>query len=347
MAWSVQEKGQGARRDLVVIAHGGATDAIRAAAPGAILVGLAQKPMAGLYSAIGPGKVPPLAELVRGALEAAGGPELGRLVLVGFSEGCQAVRAWLAAGEVPTAAIGIDGIHGSKPAPSAAQVDPWRAFFDRARAGERFGAVTATRIPTVTYLPTATMLPIVTGFPAAPSEPDAVGALLALASSWQPHTGFVGAESLLLSALQGAAGLEASREVRAGEDPGWVRIPDPIGHWRIRAGLLVAEQWPGTDAPAHVQQAREVMPRMIGEAVASTDAAPWIAGYSTGPRPPDPPGAPRLQPPGPGPSGPPSRPPPSGIPPVAPSSSGGEGGGAAVLLLGAGLGLLAMGRRRG
>lgn len=355
MAWSVQEKGSGALRDLIVIAHGGVTQAIREAAPGAIVVGLAQKPLSGGYSAIGPGKVPPLAELVRGALEAAGGPFLGRLVLVGFSEGCQAVRAWLAAGEVPTAVLAIDGAHGSSPAPSPAQVTPWRSFFDRARAGERFAAITATRIPTSGYLPTAAMLPILTGFPPPPAVQDGVGALLSLAARWRaPETGFVGAESILMAALQGAAGIEAARpRVAAGEDggPGWIEIPDPIPHWRIRAGLLVAEQWPGRDAPAHVQQARDVLPRLLAEAIASIDVPPWIAGLHSRPRPPEAPGSIPIQvaPPSGGGGGGGGAPLPLPLPPsTAPGGGGGEGGGGAGAFLAlSALGLLALrGRRR-
>lgn len=366
MAWSVQEKGSGPRRDLIVVAHGGVTDAIRAAAPGAIVVGLAQTPMKGLYASIGPDKVPPLAELVRGALDKAGGPELGQVVLCGFSEGCQAVRAWLAAGEVPSAVVAIDGIHGTKPAPSAGQVDPWRAFFARSRKGERFGVVTATRIPTVNYLPTATMLPIVTGFQPAPvldaatttsgaivRRPDACAVLLALLG---PTAGFLGVGAAIVSALSSAAAFEA--EARAGEEAGgWILMPAIWGvpYQRIQQGLLVAEQWPGKDGAAHVQQAQSVMPRMIGEAL-SHKADPWISGYSSGPRPAEPGGiiwpaipggAPPGRPPATSPpaSTPPATSPPATSPPAA--SEGGGGAAVAVLVLGLGLGGLALAKRRG
>lgn len=343
MSWSLQEKGSGSRRDVVVIAHGGVTDPIRAAAPGAIVVSLVAKPLSGGYGSIGPGKVPPLFELVNGALQAAGGPSLGRLILVGFSEGCQAVRAWLAAGEVPSAAIAIDGIHGSSPAPSSSQVIPWRSFFERARRGDRFGAVTATRIPTSGYLPTATMLPRVTGFPAPPGAPlDGVGALLSIASS-QIETGF--AESILISALNGAVGLELESYARArtaaGEASPWVEMPGVLGSYqRAREGLLVAEQWPGTDAAAHLFQAQKVMPRMIGEAIASTDAAPWIRGISSTTRPPDPGG---LELP---PSGSPQGRPAPASPPAAPAPASSAGGGVFVLLASFGLGLVALAKKR-
>lgn len=351
MAWSVQEKGSGERRDLIVIAHGGVTDAIRAAAPGAVVVGVSFQPMQGFYAAVAPDKLPPLADLVRGALQQAGAAELGRLVLVGFSEGCQAVRAWLAAGEVPSAAIAIDGIHGTKPAPSAVQVAPWRSFFGRARAGERFGAVTATRIPTVKYLPTAVMLPIVTGFQPAPlldkegatvaggGRPDACAVLLSLAGA---HTGDLGA-SLVLGALVQAAALEAEG---AG---GWTVIPAWGGtrYQRAQQGGLVAEQWPGTDGAAHVEQAKSVMPRLIGEALQRHDA-PWIAGYSPGPRPPEPAGIvwPAIPPGGGGGGGaPPGRPPaPGAAPATAPPEEGGAVAGA-VLVLGLAAAGLAISRR--
>lgn len=353
MAWSVQEKGSGARRDLIVVAHGGVTEAIRAAAPDAVVVGVSFPPMQGFYAAVAPDKLPPLGDLVRGALQQSGASELGRLVLCGFSEGCQAVRAWLGAGEVPSAAIAIDGIHGTKPAPSAAQVAPWRSFFGRARAGERFGAVTATRIPTVKYLPTAAMLPIVTGFQPAPlldkggavvagGRLDACEVLLSLAGA---HTGDLGA-SLVLGALMGAAASEYA--AAQGEGEGWITMPPWSGtiYQRAQRGALVAEQWPGTDGAAHVEQAKAVMPRLIGEAMQRHDA-PWIAGYSPGPRPPEPAGIvwPAIPPGGGGGGTPPGGPPaPGAAPATAPPEEGGAVAGA-VLALGLAAAGLAISRR--
>lgn len=365
MGWSLGEKGSGARRDLVVIAHGGVTEAIRAAAPGAAVVGVTFPPMKGHYAGIGPDKLPPLGELVRGALQQAGAAELGRLVLVGFSEGCQAVRAWLAAGEVPSAAIAIDGIHGTKPAPSVGQVAPWRAFFSRSRAGERFGAVTATRIPTVTYLPTASMLPIVTGFPPAPlldkgggsvagiegSPRDACAVLLSLGRA---QAGDLGASLVLGALVQAAVSEYDASAARSGDDGAWMLMPAWSGtsYQRAQQGALVAEQWPGTDGPAHVQQAQQVMPRLIGEAL-QRQAIPWVSGYSTGPRPPEPsgvvwPAIPGVVPGGGGGGGGGGRPPAPGAappPPAPPPPSDDSAAAGAVLVLGLGVAGLALSRR--
>lgn len=318
--WSVQQKGSGSFRDLIVIAHGGVTETIRQVAPEAAIVGIGFPALKGHYvlKGQGAGMLPPLVEIVRAAIPASEGCQLRRLVLCGFSEGCQAVRAWLAAGEVPSAVLVIDGAHGSKPTPSEAQVIPWRQFFARAINAGRYAAITATRIPTTTYLPTATMLPILTGFPPPPP-------LVTSGASIEPETVWQ-------------------------QMPAWSGVP----YQRAVRGQLVAEQWPGTDGPAHVQQAREVLPRLLGESLAAMTVPAWVRGYSVGPRPPEETDV--VFPPIPGgggggggggrpPPSTPTTPPPAPPVPVPPPDSGGAGGAAAVLGL-FGLGLVALSRAR-
>ena len=372
MAWSVQQKGEGSPRDLIIIGHGGLTAAITAAAPRACVVGVTFPALTGGYAQIAPDKLPPLAEIVRGAL---GSTPLGSLVLIGFSEGCQMVRTYLAAGEVPSAVLVIDGAHGSKPEPSAAQLAPWRSFFGRARAGQRHAMITATRIPTVKYLPTAYMLPLIMGCSPAPLEPADVARVQAArpltaaelqataAGALRPGPGHVGVALLLELAQRWRPSRIAAGD--AAEADAWEKGP---GYWYLRDALAYAEQWPGTDAAAHVQQAKEVIPRLLGRTMGALADLPipgWVKGVSEGPAPAPPagvvwptvPGAsspppssspPASSPPG-GrpPAGPPSSKPPASPPPPAPPAKSDGSGGAGVLLLvltAGGVGLLTLKR---
>lgn len=290
--------------------------------------------------------MPALADLVRGAL---GSARLGNLILVGFSEGCQAVRAYLAAGEVPSAVLAIDGAHASAPPDLRTQIQPWRDFFDRARARRAHAIITATRIPTTNYLSTATMLPILTGFPPAPKV-----AAPAAAAGFAPV-------ALITLGLSTAATLEQharGRNVRlwqVGEagDPAW-EVMGGGAFQKCSEGWLQAQQWPGGDAAAHVQQAAQVMPIALGEVfvrLANGPIAPFVRGYSAGDPPPIAPVGPYTElPPGLTPTNPkPGRVPdsPAPAPPPAPSSSSGGGGAGAVLLVlaAAGLGAVAVSRR--
>lgn len=334
VSWTVAQKGDGSPRDLIVVAHGGTPVRLLELAPRACVVGLNFPPFKQNYH-LG-AMLPPLASLVRGVL---GEVPLGNLLLVGFSEGCQAPRSWLAAGEVPSAVLAFDGTHASIP-PTAGQLDPWRRFFDRARARERHAVVTATRIPTTGYMPTAEVLPLITGFPPAPKLPAAVA-------------GFAPA-ALALMGLSSAASIEQELaghpyRVRTGEEgPAWELRGD---HQQIRAGYLLAQQWPGGNAAAHVEQAAKVMPSMVGEVytwLASEPIAPYVRGYSAGEAPPPAPAGVYPTPSPAGPPAPPGRPPgPSSSPPSSspPSSSSGGGAAGPVLALGV-LTLAAMSRRR-
>lgn len=69
------------------------------------------------------------------------------LVLIGYSAGCQAVRAALRSGALPIAerigVIAIDGTHASMP-PEPWQLDVWRCVAEQARRGERLFIATCT-----------------------------------------------------------------------------------------------------------------------------------------------------------------------------------------------------------
>jgi hypothetical protein len=332
-AWTVAQQGEGSPRDLVVIAHGGTPPTVLQYTPRACVVGVNYPPFKGNYK-LG-GMLPPLADLVRGAL---GSAPLGNLILVGFSEGCQAVRSWLAAGEVPSAVLVIDGAHASAPPDLKTQIQPWRDYFDRARWRKAHAIVTATRIPTTNYLPTAVVLPLITGFPPAPKMPAAVSGFAPVA--------------LALMGLSSAASIEQELRghpwrvrVAGEEEPTWQQRGD---YQQIREGYLMAQQWPGGDAAAHVAQAQKVMPSLLGEVyvwLANEPVSPYVRGYSSGDPPPIAPVGPYQPiPPGLLPTNPPGRPPaqpPSGPPlvgpafgPPAPSSGGGAAAVAVLALFG-------------
>jgi pimeloyl-ACP methyl ester carboxylesterase len=72
---------------------------------------------------------------------------LRSLVLVGYSAGCQNVRAALRTGTLPLAerfgVVLIDGTHASLP-PELWQITVWRSFAEQARRGERLMVATCT-----------------------------------------------------------------------------------------------------------------------------------------------------------------------------------------------------------
>lgn len=113
---------------LVLVFHvGAAMDArVKAATgPDATIVNYTAS-RKGAYSAIGArgdgGAQLPTLDAAIAALAPAGA---SAVVLVGFSAGCQALRAY-ATDPRWTAMLAVDGIHSSAP-PEASQIDPWRA----------------------------------------------------------------------------------------------------------------------------------------------------------------------------------------------------------------------------
>ncbi len=88
------------------------------------------------------------------------------------------------------------------------------------------------------------------------------------------------------------------------------------GYQVAQAGELHAEHWPGTDAAAHVQQQREVLPRLLASMVASLGGSPSSAPPASSP--------PRSSPPA-------SSPPPRSSPPASSAPKSGSGLGGAVI----------------
>jgi hypothetical protein len=72
-------------------------------------------------------------------------PPAGRdVVLVGWSGGCQPIRAHLIAGVEPLAVVALDGTAGSWPYLADYQIEPWRRIADDARARRRCAVLTCT-----------------------------------------------------------------------------------------------------------------------------------------------------------------------------------------------------------
>jgi len=87
-------------------------------------------------AAPGHGGVDPIEDVVAFAHEHCGEFEVGKIVLMGWSAGCQAVREQLRSDdhEIISGAVALDGISGSVP-PLPAQMAPWYAMVDRAKLG--------------------------------------------------------------------------------------------------------------------------------------------------------------------------------------------------------------------
>lgn len=93
------------------------------------------------------------------------------LVLLGWSAGCQAIRAHLKAGARPQVVVALDGTSGSVPADDAAHVAPWRELAERARAGGCLALLSHTGMtyterlpPAQRYAATVTILRAATGW---------------------------------------------------------------------------------------------------------------------------------------------------------------------------------------
>jgi hypothetical protein len=101
--------------------------------------------------------------------------QIGDVVLVGFSAGCQAVRRELIAGGDPAAVVTIDGTHATLP-PESWQIEVWQKLARRARHGERLFVATCTQNTYVEQLPktqryaaVVTVLRAATGFALEPA----------------------------------------------------------------------------------------------------------------------------------------------------------------------------------
>lgn len=129
MTVRVVQPGLGQTRHLLVVYHLSSSldTAIMQAVGGDVLVlNITHPPMVGAYKTVQMHEA-----LVAQVAAQVGDCRIGRVVLAGFSEGCQGVRAHLRAGEVPYAVVACDGTHAGWPIDEAS-VAPWRAAFERA-----------------------------------------------------------------------------------------------------------------------------------------------------------------------------------------------------------------------
>jgi len=154
-------------------------DRMRKALPGAAIVATAEAPVQGGDLA--------------GARRLAAMPANAPVVLVGYSAGCQAVRAHLVAGVDAAAVVTIDGTHASKP-PAAWQLDVWRTLAANARRGARLWVTTCCLQRYVEalpqpYLATSTVLSKVLGEQALATLPTSSLALDAYPGPrvWELH----------------------------------------------------------------------------------------------------------------------------------------------------------------
>ena len=150
MGTNIVQTGSGPTRDVWVAYHAGGLEVKLAAGPSAVVIGETRDAFAHHYDHVGPGAVRSIAELLTVARGVAGSFDVGRLVLVGFSEGAQAVRLHLASGVVPSAALCVDGAHAATGLPPA-QIDPWARYASRAATGDRVFTLTHSAIPTTGY----------------------------------------------------------------------------------------------------------------------------------------------------------------------------------------------------
>jgi hypothetical protein len=151
---------------FVIVYHSGAKDeALRRAAPGALICVDTGKGFSNYYGEIAPGKIDPLPEAISKGAQLANIDAYSprQVILAGWSEGCQGIRTQLANGAMPDAVVAIDGTHSSKP-PSPKHIDPWRDFIARAKAGSGAFLSSCSSIDPGSYNSTRDTLRILTGF---------------------------------------------------------------------------------------------------------------------------------------------------------------------------------------
>ena len=298
------------------------------------------------YSKIGPGEMTPLVDAVkRLGLE---WTDVRNLVLVGFSEGCQALRTALLSGAFPSGIIAIDGIHsnlGTNPTGHEDggdirwfHVQPFRTFAEFAK-GE-------TRVLTITH---SDIVPW--GKNGGPASTTRLARLILAPDVETPMTTIT-------------AGVSKFALVSG-----------------FRQGFLSVLGYSGNDKAAHSYQLLQVLPDVLARArvmvqgktftplpgsgsspkLGPADVVPWKGPEAPAPPPfpptTDPPTLPVTPvghpPPVKRPPTPTTQPPKPNEPPVAelPRSqigTGGSGGGAAVVAIALGLlGLAALKRRKG
>lgn len=168
MTLRLVQAGYGEERPLVVVYHAGPwSDALlqEAAGPAACIVNDTEAPSQGLYARADQGGIANLDAAVAAAQSAAGQPfRPSPLVLAGFSEGCEGVRAQLLAGYYPDVAICADGIQVPR-GYTDADLWVWRDLAARARAGERKFLISHAFFTATRGLPVVETVRAITGLP--------------------------------------------------------------------------------------------------------------------------------------------------------------------------------------
>lgn len=170
MTMRLVQQGQGDGRDFVVIYHltSQLDQVIKDAfGPAPCIVNVTEEAGKSKYSAVGVGKLRTVDQLMLDAHVTRG----GRVVLIGFSEGCAGVRAQLKAGVYPDAVVAIDGTHSTLPV-NPVDVSVWARPFEGARLGtgvfvgthSGLTYVETLKAPHVPYACTHHVLELVTGW---------------------------------------------------------------------------------------------------------------------------------------------------------------------------------------
>lgn len=151
---------------VVIVYHSGASDgALRAAAPGAC-IGVETGPgFSHFYDQLGPGHATPLPQAIEQLRSLAGLASFApsRTILCGWSEGCQAIRSQLQAGERPDACVAADGTHSASSFP-AEHIAAWKAYASGAKAGDGAFFASCSAIVPGTYASTRATIERITGF---------------------------------------------------------------------------------------------------------------------------------------------------------------------------------------
>jgi len=163
--------GSGAVRDLVIAYHVAPLvtgPKIAEAAPEACVLVEMNNGLSSAYE-LRNGLVP-LPEAVAKAKEMAGEDfEVGLLILVGFSAGCEALRQHLNQGYLPSVMLALDGTHASSPPNPETQLQAWQVFCQLAKDEQRVARITHTQIDTYGYLPTKVVAPMLAEIDDAPA----------------------------------------------------------------------------------------------------------------------------------------------------------------------------------
>ncbi len=148
---------------LVLLYHYSGGEKTKAAAPGAAIA--TETGTQAQYNTLGPDGIASVADAIAqvGQLAQMPGYAPSLLVLGGWSAGCQAVRTHLRAGVMPDAVLACDGTHSAIP-PTAAQIDPWKAYAEGAKAGRGAFLASCSSIDPPGFASTRATLRLITGF---------------------------------------------------------------------------------------------------------------------------------------------------------------------------------------